>query len=362
VADEGVIVTGAGVDASGADRELLVRCFTELTGAAPESVVTLRPHASQRRLYRLVGCDRRCVGVVHGVLPENDAFVAFAGHFRGAGLPVPEVYLYRREEGVYLQQDLGDLTLFDLLTRERERCGEAFPPAAARVFQRVVELLPRFQIEAANGLDFSRCYPNSDFSSGALQGDFAQFSGQLVARLLPHFDTTRLQNDFSTLIGFLARAAGDFFVYRDCQSRNIMVVDGEPFFIDFQGGRRGPLQYDLVSLLYQASARLPQQVRAELCERYIVCAQRYAPLEREEFLRFMGCFVVSRMVQVLGVYGREGLGAGKEYFAASIPGALDTLQKHLVDPALPIHLPELTGCCEELSRVFDAARGVSGDA
>jgi aminoglycoside/choline kinase family phosphotransferase len=338
--------------ADAADRAVLSCCFEALSGGAPTSCTVLRPHASQRRLYRLRGAKLGCVGVVNAVLAENDAFVYFAGQFRGAGLPVPEVYRYQREEGAYLQQDLGDTTLLDLLTQERARTGEDFPFAVARVYRQVLELLPRFQIELAAQLDFSKCYPNSDFACAALRADFQACADQLIARLLPSYDRTRLQGDFATLIDFLSTARGDFFLYRDCQSRNVMVVEGEPYFIDFQGGRRGPLQYDVVSLLYQASAQLSPEVRSELTEHYIQSAQRHTPLDREDFLHYMSGFVVSRMLQVLGVYGREGLGAGKEYFAASIPSAVRTLAQQLDDTAtLPIQLPELRACCAALQGV-----------
>lgn len=335
--------------ADDADKAVLSRCFEAFTGSAPTSCAVLRPHASQRRLYRLRGTGRGCVGVVNSVIAENDAFVYFAGQFRGAGLPVPEVYRYQRDDGAYLQQDLGDTTLLDLLTRERARTGEDFPESVARVYRRVLELLPRFQIEVAAQLDFSKCYPNSDFACAALRADFQACSDQLIARLLPSYDRSRLQGDFAALIDFLSTAQGAYFLYRDCQSRNVMVVEGEPYFIDFQGGRRGPLQYDLVSLLYQASAQLSPQVRSDLTEHYIRAAQRHTQLDREDFLHYMSGFVVSRMLQVLGVYGREGLGAGKEYFAASIPSAVRTLAQQLNDATtLPIQLPELRACCAAL--------------
>jgi aminoglycoside/choline kinase family phosphotransferase len=336
----------------GSNEELLASYFQGFTGTPPSDVSVLWPHASERCMYRLSSSGFTCIGVVNKVEAENEAFVAFAKHFKAALLPVPEIYLYAPESGVYLQQDLGDVTLLDTLQQQRQTSGDSFPSKAEMLYKTALEFLPRFQIEAGSTVDYTKCHSSSDFSSDALSADMASFTKELIPRLAPAYDIGPLQRDFDTLIAFLARAHGEFFLYRDFQSRNIMIVADSPWFIDFQGGRRGPLQYDVVSLLYQSSAKIPQACRSILLNHYLDHAQSYTNLDRDQFVSFLGGFIVSRMIQVLGVYGREGLGAGKEYFLASIPTALDTLYRELQSDALGLSLPYLTDCAENLIDAF----------
>ncbi len=330
------------------DEELLVSYFQEVTGSAPTLVTPLCPHASQRRIYRLTGGATSMVGVLNPDRGENDAFVYFARYFRSAGLPVPEIYLYRPEAHAYLEQDLGDDTLLDNLTLARERSVETFPSSVEDLYRTALEYLPQFQIKHSTSIDFSRCYPSADFSLHALSNDLESFQRELVLRLLPAWDLRRMQGDLSTLLSFLAKAVNGFFLYRDFQARNIMIVNNKPFFIDFQGGRKGPLQYDVVSLLYQSSAKIPHATRESLLNHYCQAAAAYTSLDQGEFLYFYQGFIISRMLQVLGVYGREGLGAGKEYFVRNIPLALETLKKALLSPELPITLPGFLECTDAL--------------
>ena len=330
------------------EEELLATCFQQVTGTFPTTIAPLRPHASERRIYRLTSGPTTLVGVVNHSQAENDAFVALARHFKAAGLPVPTIHAYQAENGLYLEDDLGDETLLDFLTSERAKTGDPFPKAAEAVYRKVLAYLPRFQIEAAAKLNFSVCLAPEKFFSHTLPHDLASFSSELLTRLLPSFDTSSLTKDFQSLIACLAQAKGDYFLYRDFQSRNIMLVKGEPVFIDFQSGLKGPLQYDVVSLLYQSSAKIPEANRADLVEGYLTAASRYTACDREAFFHYYPAFIVSRMLQVLGVYGRQGLGAKKDYFAKSIPEALKTLRHHLVSPKMPIKLNGLLACSEAL--------------
>jgi len=313
------------------DEGLLITCFQEVTGSPPSSIVPLRPHASERRIYRLSHGATRLVGVVNPSRAENDAFVALAKHFKANQLPVPAIHAYKPEAGVYLEDDLGEITLLDFLITERARTSEAFPRSVEAVYQRVLSFLPRFQIEAATELDFSLCLGSDTFFSDTLRKDMRSFCLELVHRLIPQFDTSRLEDDFTTLISYLEKAEGGFFLYRD-----------------FQSGLKGPLQYDVISLLYQSSARIPDENRDALVEVYLEAVSRHTTCDREEFFRYYPAFIISRMLQVLGVYGREGLGAQKEYFAKSIPGALTTLHKHLRSKHLAIKLDQILACSEAL--------------
>lgn len=335
--------------------ELLNRFFKQLTGVTPTDITELRPHASERRIFRLTSSDTSIIGAINPIRRENDAFVSFARYFFSRGLPVPEVYLYEPDYNLILEQDLGDETLFDLLAKERESAKSAndFPPAAEALYLKSLEFLPRFQIECAKDFDFSTCYPERDLLPGTFAGDCANFAKELVLRLLPDFDLAPLTKDFAELIAFLERADASNFVYRDFQSRNIMVVNEAPLFIDFQSGRRGALQYDVVSLLYQSSTKIPSESRARLVEHYIAEASKYTAIDRQLFYHYYSGFIIARMLQVLGVYGRQGLGAGKSYFTDSIPGALATLSNELNKSELPVSLPRIRDCVERLLAITD---------
>lgn len=330
------------------DHALLAVCFYECVGSQATSITPLKQHASDRRIYRVRDASNCLIGVVNPVREENDAFVNFARFFAKAGLPVPNIHYYDASRSVYLEDDLGDTTLFDFLQAERTRVGELFPSTVELSYRDALDTLLRFQIECAPSFDFSKCYPEIDLLPGTFAGDCATFGTELVTRILPEFDISSLTRDFATLIDFLENADKQFFVYRDFQSRNIMLRDGKPFFIDFQSGRKGPLQYDVVSLLYQSSTRIPGEFRRRLVEHYCAKASTYQALNQEEFYRFYSGFIACRMLQVLGVYGRQGLGAGKRYFADSIPAALETLSHELEAGGLPLSLPQLTVCVQRL--------------
>lgn len=299
-------------------------------------------------MYRLRSRDTTLVGVAHKSQAENDAFVTLARHFASHNLPVPRIYSYKPSEGVYLEQDLGEVTLLDYLLSERTKTGQPFPNSVQEVYKSALRVLPRFQIEAARTLDFSLCLGAHTSFAVILSHDLKSFARELVGRLLPLYDTNALNEDFSRLISYLSEAKSAYFLYRDFQSRNIMLVNGEPFFIDFQSGLKGPLQYDVISLLYQSSAKIPEEHRQSLVETYLEVVATHASCDREVFFRHYPAFIVSRMLQVLGVYGRQGLGAQKEYFAQSIPAALRTLDRELRSSLLGVRLDGLLACSEAL--------------
>lgn len=334
------------------DEELLSFCFKEVTGCTPTTIAPLRPHASERRMYRLSQGDTTMVGVANSSKSENDAFVALARHFRAHKLPVPEIYTYKPDSCVYLEEYLGETTLLDYLGSERLRTSESFPSTVAEMYRKVLSYLPRFQIEAATDLDFSVCLSSNKLFSQTLLHDMRSFAKELVGRILPSYDISTLERDFSSLVTFLENAPSSYFLYRDFQSRNVMLLKQEPYFIDFQSGLRGPLQYDVVSLLYQSSARIPNTNRQSLVESYLNAVTHHITCDRGEFFTYYPAFIVSRMLQVLGVYGRQGLGANKEYFTKSIPAALVTLATELRSPQLGISLEGLQACSEALLKKF----------
>jgi aminoglycoside/choline kinase family phosphotransferase len=334
------------------DESILQRCYRAYIGSSPTSMSPLKPHASDRRIYRIMSSSgESLVGVVNDSSAENRAFVYLARFFSAQGLPVPTIYHFDEDELAYLVEDLGDQTLRDLLDESRRSSNEPFPQIAEHAYKQALTHLTQFQISASKKLDYSRCYPESCFSPAALMTDMQAFSLELVKRLIPEFDTSKLLPEYSALIEFLSGAKSDYFLYRDFQSRNIMMKGGNPHYIDFQGGRKGPLQYDVVSLLYQSSAQLPQSVRDQLLDFYLQTASQVCEIDGDEFRSKYGGFIISRMLQVLGVYGRQGLGAGKEYFRSSIPEALKTLREQLRASELPQKFPTLSECVERLEQV-----------
>src|SRR6202044_2571826 len=210
---------------------------------------------SGRKIIRLGAGPRTAIGLLYNVREENAAFLAFSKHFRKHGLPVPEIYAEDLTQGAYLEEDLGDTRLFDFLSENR--AGEKIAPAAVEAYRNVVVALPRFQIEAGRDLDYSVCYPRGSFDRQSIAWDLNYFKYYFLRLAGIPFNEQALEDDFDSLTTFLLSADRDYFMYRDFQSRNVMLRDGQPFFLDYQGGRKGALQYDIASLLYDGKADLP---------------------------------------------------------------------------------------------------------
>ena len=319
----------------------LAELFTCRFGVPPADASPLPAHGSDRRLFRLTARGgRTAIGVENRDRDENTAFVAFSRHFRAAGLPVPEIYADDLPAGVYLEEDLGDTTLFQLLQRERGTALE-IPAAVTAIYTQSVRLLARVQIEAARGLDYRLCYPHGAFDRRSMAWDLNYFKYYFLKLARIPFHEQRLENDFDALAGFLLQAPADFFLYRDFQSRNIMVRDGKPWLIDYQGGRRGALPYDLASLLLDAKADLPFGFRDRLKAQYLDAASALTPIDRDRFEEFYCGFSLIRILQALGAYGYRGFFEHKVHFLQSVPYAIRNLERLLADGGLPVALPAL---------------------
>src|SRR5229473_4443073 len=197
---------------------------------------------SGRSIIRLASDKISAIGIVYGVREENVAFVEFSRHFRRHGLPVPEIYAEELSQGAYLEEDLGDTTLFEFLSKNRT--GENIAPQVVEAYRKVVTVLPRFQVEAGGDLNYAVCYPRSSFDRQSIAWDLNYFKYYFLRLAGISFNEQALEDDFSRLTKFLLSADRDYFMYRDFQSRNIMLCNGHPFFLDYQGGRKGALQYD----------------------------------------------------------------------------------------------------------------------
>lgn len=322
--------------------------FERHAGAPLESVTPLRAHASDRKIYRLEGGGERVIAVRHAVLEENRAFIEFSRHFLGHGLPVPRVFVEDQAAGVYLQQDLGDTTLYDAVLAAGNARG-IFPESIEALYHDALEYLPRFQVEAGRSLDFSLCYPRAAYDRTSMLWDMRYFRDSFLRRVGIFFDDLKLERDFEALADFLVTAPSDYFVYRDFQSRNIMVKDGGLFFIDYQSGRKGALHYDLATLIYQSSVTIPSEARTRLVEGYLQALAQFVPVDRAQFKRFLAGFVYVQLMHRFGTYGRHGLELGKQYFIDSIPRALAKLPEMLGAHPFPVSLPELSRLFELLA-------------
>jgi aminoglycoside/choline kinase family phosphotransferase len=321
--------------------DVLDELFEKHFHAPPSAVKALQGElgGSGRRIVRLSTDKISAIGILYGVREENVAFLNFSRHFRRHGLPVPEIYGEDLDQGAYLEEDFGDVTLFDFLSRNR--AGENIAAQVVEAYRKVVAILPRFQIEAGRDLDYSVCYPRASFDRQSISWDLNYFKYYFLRLAGIPFSEQALEDDFERLTNFLLSADCKYFVYRDFQSRNIMLCDGQPFFLDYQGGRKGALQYDIASLLYDAKADLPPPLRQELLDLYIEQAGRLASIDREAFLKHYYAYVYVRILQALGAYGFRGFYERKAHFLQSVPYALKNVRWLLHNVKLPIELPTL---------------------
>src|SRR5208282_992460 len=279
---------------------------------------------SGRKIVRLANDQVSAIGILYGVREENVAFLEFSKHFRRHGLPVPEIYAEDLDADAYLEEDFGDTSLFEFLSNNRT--GENIAPAAVEAYRKVVAVLPRFQIEAGRDLDYSVCYPRRSFDRQSIAWDLNYFKYYFLRLAGIPFNEQALEDDFSRLTKFLLSAARDYFLYRDFQSRNIMLLEGNPHFLDYQGGRKGALQYDIASLLYDAKADLPPHIRQQLLDRYLDSLANFITLDRAEFMRYYYPYVYVRILQALGAYGFRGFYERKTHFLQSVPYALRNIR------------------------------------
>ena len=321
--------------------DVLKRLFEQHFHAPPEHILPLQGElgGSGRKVIRLSNEKDRAIGILYNVREENAAFLEFSKHFRRHGLPVPEIYAEDLAHGAYLEEDLGDTTLFEFLSKNRN--GDVIAPEVIETYRKVVAVLPRFQIEAGRDLNYDVCYPISSFDRQSIAWDLNYFKYYFLRLAAIPFNEQALEDDFNRLIDFLLAAPRDYFLYRDFQSRNIMLRNGDPFFVDYQGGRKGALQYDIASLLYDAKADLPPDLRQQLLDHYLDRLSSFIPLDREAFLRHYYAYVYVRIMQALGAYGFRGFYERKAHFLQSVPYALKNLRWLLHHVRLPIPLPAL---------------------
>lgn len=306
-------------------KELLLR----YAGCEPESVIRLTAAGSNRVYYRFCLSAGRTVVGVEGTNPdENRAFMTIGRHLRSAGLPVPEILAVSDSGMCYLLQDLGDESLFGLMESARE--SGSYDAGQVALLEKVMRLLPDLQFKGGDGMDYSICFPCEAFDRRSIFWDLNYFKYSFLKATGLEFHEARLEDDFERLADvLLADAPYNTFMYRDFQARNVMVQDGEPWFIDFQGGRRGPVEYDVASFLWQARAAYPAQLREHLIDVYIESLGHYRKVDGKAFCHGLMHFVLFRTLQVLGAYGFRGYFERKQHFIQSIPAAIGNLRELL---------------------------------
>lgn len=307
----------------------LTQLYTQLTGAAPAAVEPIGGAGSNRRYYRLRSAGgETVVGVIGTSREENEAFVYMARHFTLRRLRVPRVLAVSGDGMCYLQDDLGSTSLFDRLKGGRD-AGGRYNQEERRLLARVIRALPDMQIRGARGFDWSKCYPQPAFDTDSVLFDLNYFKYCFLKPSGVDFHEMRLEGSFRLFAKDLVAEDAESFMYRDFQARNVMIdAAGNPSFIDFQGGRRGPYYYDVASFLWQASAKYPHKLRRDLVAEYYNSLRNYTEVPPvRHFVERLTLFVLFRMLQVLGAYGYRGYFERKRHFIDSIIPAIDSLRE-----------------------------------
>ena len=310
--------------------EKLIALYRDWSGAEPVTTEKLPGAGSNRSYYRFRAADGSSViGCIGTSRDENHAFVYLARHFTRRQLPVPQILAVSDDELRYLQTDLGSVSLFDAIRGGRE-AGGRYTLAEQELLKRTIRELPNMQIRGARELDFSNCYPQPEFDIDSVLFDLNYFKYCFLKATEIDFHELKLEADFRLLAKDLTAEKQDAFLYRDFQARNVMLADHRPFFIDFQGGRKGPYYYDLASFLWQASARYPHKLRRELVYEYYNALKQYTEVpSSHHFVARLSLFVLFRILQVLGAYGFRGYFERKQHFIESIPPAIQNLRELL---------------------------------
>jgi aminoglycoside/choline kinase family phosphotransferase len=329
------------------ERSLLLKQYKALTGEEPLDIIRM-PRSGSNRVYSRIIEKRRTIVAAYNPNPEeNRSFIGFSEHFASKNLPVPSIYNFWPDVNVYFLQDLGDTNLFTWLERKKQLHG--FDEEVVNFYRKSLDMLVEFQVRGIEGLDLDLCYPHRSFDRQSMMWDLNYFKYMFLKLVSVEFNEKRLEKDFNVLADFLLEAGQKYFLYRDFQSANIMVVDREPWFIDYQGGRLGAAQYDPVSLLFDSKAHIPQQIREILLEHYIERFCEVTGEDESQFRTYIPGFILIRIMQALGAYGYRGLYEQKPGFVQSILPAVRDFTGVIESGALSIKLPELFGVIEKIS-------------
>ena len=328
-------------------QDTLQNLFEQFSGEKLESRSEISASGSHRRYFRLQGGGISVIGVIGTDFDENRAFITLDKLFRVRGINVPEVYAVSEDGLCYIQEDLGDEILFNAVAPGRERGSYSAEEEA--LLLRTIACLPKIQFEGGRGLDWTICYPQAAFDGRMVDFDLNYFKYCFLKATGLEFNEVHLQDDFERLREDLLQDVGDTFLYRDFQARNVMLKDGIPYFIDFQGGRKGPIYYDIASFISQARSRYPEALKEKMVAAYLEALKPYRAIDPAEFSEKLRLFILFRTLQVLGAYGFRGYFEKKPHFIASVPPALENLRRLLRTPFADY--PYLDGLLRELTEM-----------
>ncbi len=301
----------------------LISLFENYTGEKNTQCIQLKGEGSNRQYFRFLSASYSLIGVKGENKAENETFIALAKHFEKKGLPAPKVLGVSNDGMYYIQEDLGDVSLFQYI--QNGISSGNMNEQEKEMLIKTISLLPKMQFEGADKLDFSVCYPQAEFDKRTIFWDLNYFKYSFLKATGISFSELKLEKDFERMSNVLLQTNTHTFLYRDFQSRNVMIYNNEPYFIDFQGGRKGPIFYDVASFLWQSKACFSAGLRDELLQIYLQSARKYITIEESFFKNQLHQFVLFRMLQVLGSYGFRGLFERKTYFLESIPYAIQNL-------------------------------------
>jgi len=330
--------------------KLLNEAFMIWAGKEPSSFLPLPVSGSVRQYFRIRFDKETVIGVWSENQAENTAFIHFTEHFRNLGLNVPELYFKDLKNSLYLIEDLGDETLYSFIMKNHT--GKEVSQQIKSHYRSAMKHLIRFQLDGREGLDFSLCIPRPVFDRQSILWDLQYFKNYVLKLFNIPFDEQKLEDDFNLMAGILLSVGNDYFMYRDFQSRNIMIHHEDLYFVDYQGGRKGPLQYDLASLLFEARINLHPEIREEFIDFYIKELSRRIKIDTEKFRESLYLFVFLRVLQVLAAYGLRGYVQNKSIFLKSYPFAVDNLE-WLLDSGLI--MPDTTELLFAVHKILDIA-------
>ncbi len=301
--------------------------YESFVGNKDIKIFQLKQSGSYRQYYRIISNDQTLLAVYNPDQKENQAFLAFTENFADKNLRVPAIIKRFDKENIYFIQDLGDITLFDFLQQNPDE------NQIIKIYKKILNNLIEFQFRGINGLDTTKCYPRDIFDKQSIMWDLNYFKYFVLKVARITFDEQKLEQDFCDFADFLTSAPMDYFLYRDFQSKNIMLFNDKLYFIDYQGGRKGAVYYDLASLLFDSKANLSEKVRNNLIEYYFDILNKKTPIDRKTFDKFFDGYALVRVLQAFGAYGFRGLVERKQHFIASIPKAVKNI-KYFLDNSL----------------------------
>jgi aminoglycoside/choline kinase family phosphotransferase len=313
--------------------------YTELFGRSDIKITALPRSGSDRKYFRIFDGDKTVIGAHNSNLEENEAFIGFTHHFISKGLPVPEIFGYLPHKFIYYLQDLGDTNLYTWL-HNRPDIRE-FGSDTKKLYRKILDKLILFQTRGIEGLNLELCYPHKSFDRQSMMWDMNYFKYMLLKLLAVPFSERSLEHDFNKLSDYLLETGQDYFLYRDFQTANVMIVGEEPWFIDYQGGRKGAPQYDVASLLYDAKIPILQENREELLVYYIDNFCAVSKEDKQKFRGYYSGFSMIRLMQALGAFGFRGLYEQKPTFTDSIVPGVTILLQIIESAESHVNLPEL---------------------